>query len=119
MSLEKTVIDSRSKQLLTFERTSVTADSYGNPVVSYDLITTEYGDIQPYDRSPKIDEAELASTAYTGDRTHLCFIENRISGVVAKDFVKDEAGNRYVIVFVVDWLNAPQYFFLQTSTYAG
>ena len=119
MPLTETFIDEASRQTLLFKRRiSGALDASGNPAApSWTLLATEYGDIQP-------EQSNLRDTPYgtaenipgKGEITHSVFVESRVSGVDAKDYVQDENGKMYLIVSVNDFRGAPQDFRVRIVT---
>jgi hypothetical protein len=118
MTLTKTIIDTASKQTLTFvERAVGGADTEGNPEASDTTIATATGDIQPAPTSQLLESAG-GSVAHTGRGstvTHVAFVEERVSGVAEKMLILDENSVEYTIVAIHDFRGAPQEFDLRQN----
>ncbi len=121
MSQTKTIIDTRSSQLLTFKRKVRTKDADGHLAegTPLTLASEVIGDIQPLDG--KMSESTSGSSENEGEKTHVCFVQDRVTVALktGKDYIEDENGVKYLIVFIHDFRGVPQEFDLMRETDGG
>ena len=111
MPINQIELDDTQKQVLQFIRKSniVSRNERGDVISTSDIIIgSEISNLQPWGARLEFEGGAAVEETNRNNATHMAFPQKRVEGLKDKDYVIDENGVYYIIIFVNDFKGYPQ-----------